>query len=242
VTTPTSLTVEENSGTTAIGIAAPSDANFASSQLSVTAAALPTNGSALLSNGTALTVGESLSVAELKGLLFKPTQDNTGQSSSFSYSVSDPAGQTASGAATLSTGPNAIVLENEKAGTPESVWQISPGQDSTTIQGFTTAISTNVGGTVNFKINNQTGNPNYQINIYRLGYYGGDGATLAATIRHNATSAVVQPAAIVDPATGEVDAGNCRSPIPGQSPATQRLAFMSRTSSMGRRFFRFHLL
>jgi YVTN family beta-propeller protein len=108
----------------------------------------------------------------------------------------------------LSTALNPIVLENEKPGTPQSVWQVAPGEDSTTIQGFTTEISTSIGGTVDFKIDNLTGVPNYQINIYRLGYYGGDGATLAATIEHQSTSAVVQPAPIVDPTTGEVDAGN----------------------------------
>ena len=42
----------ENSGATPIGIKAPSDANFASSQLSVTVTALPTDGTVLLSNGT----------------------------------------------------------------------------------------------------------------------------------------------------------------------------------------------
>jgi hypothetical protein len=103
---------------------------------------------------------------------------------------------------------NPIVLENQKPGTPQSVWQIDPGEDSTLIQGFTTQISTNVGGTVSFKIDNLTGNPNYHINIYRLGYYGGDGATLETTIQHNATSSVVQPAPLTDPSTGLVDAGN----------------------------------
>jgi hypothetical protein len=103
---------------------------------------------------------------------------------------------------------NPIVLENQKPGTPQSVWQIDPGSDSTTIQGFTTAISTNVGGTVSFKIDNLTGNPNYHINIYRLGYYGGDGATLETTIQHNAASSVVQPAPLTNPSTGLVDAGN----------------------------------
>jgi Domain of unknown function (DUF4082)/Cadherin-like domain len=103
---------------------------------------------------------------------------------------------------------NPIVLENQKQGTPQSVWQINPGQDSTTIQGFTTAISTNVGGTVAFKIDNLTGSPNYHIDIYRLGYYGGDGATLETTIQHLAASAVVQPAPLTNPSTGLVDAGN----------------------------------
>ena len=208
MTTSAALTVDENGGATPIGIQAPSDANYATSQLNVTVTALPTNGSMLLPNGTAITTGESLSVAQLTGLLFRPAQDNTGQTSSFGYSVSDPGGKTANGSAALTTGPNPIVLENEKPGTPMSQWWVTPGADSNTIQGFTTAISTDIGGTVNFKINNQAGNPNYQINIYRLGYYGGDGATLYATINHQATSAVVQPAAIVDPTTGEVDAGN----------------------------------
>jgi hypothetical protein len=209
VTTPTSLTVAENSGATAIGIVAPSDASYAASQLSVTVTALPTDGAVLLSNGTTpVTLGESLTVAQLTGLLFKSTQDNTGQSSSFGYTVSDPAGKTAAGTATLTTGPNPIVLENEKPGTPESVWQVNPGDDSTKIQGFTTSISTNVGETVDFKIDNQTGVGNYQINIYRLGYYGGDGARLVDTIQHQATTAIVQPNPITDPSTGLVDAGN----------------------------------
>jgi hypothetical protein len=103
--------------------------------------------------------------------------------------------------------PNPIVLENEKAGTPQSIWQVAPGNDSTTIQGFTTSISTPVGGTVQFKINNQTKNGSYQIQIYRLGYYGGDGATLVTTLNHSG-SAIVQPNPIVNSTTGEVDAGN----------------------------------
>jgi N,N-dimethylformamidase beta subunit-like protein/uncharacterized protein DUF4082/Big-like domain-containing protein/cadherin-like protein len=101
---------------------------------------------------------------------------------------------------------NAIVLENQKPGTPQSVWQVDPGQDSTKLEGFTTAISTNIGGTVQFKINDLTGNPNYQVQIYRLGYYGGNGARLITTLQH--TTSVVQPAPITNPATGEVDAGN----------------------------------
>jgi hypothetical protein len=116
------------------------------------------------------------------------------------------AAPTTTAAAAASTNP--IVLENQKPGTPPSVWQIDPGADSTTIQGFTTSISTNLGGKVDFKINNQTGNPNYQINIYRLGYYGGNGATLVTSLQHQAASAVVQPAPLTNPATGLIDAGN----------------------------------
>ncbi|WP_245428041.1 DUF4082 domain-containing protein [Bradyrhizobium sp. MOS003] len=103
---------------------------------------------------------------------------------------------------------NSIVLENQKPGTPRSVWEIQPGDNSTLTQGFATAISTNVGGTVQFKINNLTGNPNYHIDVYRLGYYGGDGARLVTSLQHQAAAAVVQPAPLSDPSTGLVDAGN----------------------------------
>ena len=130
VTTPASLTVAENSVATAIGIKAPSDVSFSPSQLTVTVTALPTDGTVLLANGTTpVALGQSLSVSQLTGLLFKPTQDNTGHTSSFGYSVSDPAGTTASGSAALTTGPNSIVLENQKTGTPQSVWQVDPGED-----------------------------------------------------------------------------------------------------------------
>ena len=103
---------------------------------------------------------------------------------------------------------NPIVLENQKPGTPRSVWAIQPGDNSTLTQGFATAISTNVGGTVQFKINNLTGNPNYRVDVYRLGYYGGNGARLITSLQHQAAAAIVQPAPIRDVSTGLVDAGN----------------------------------
>ncbi|MET4290655.1 VCBS repeat-containing protein [Bradyrhizobium sp. LB8.2] len=103
---------------------------------------------------------------------------------------------------------NPIVLENQKQGTPQSIWQIDAGADSTKIQGFTTEISTDIGGTVQFKINNQTGAPNYHIDIYRLGYYGGNGARLITSLQHQAAASVMQPAPLKDASTGLVDAGN----------------------------------
>ncbi|WP_247372018.1 DUF4082 domain-containing protein [Bradyrhizobium sp. 18] len=103
---------------------------------------------------------------------------------------------------------NPTVLENQKPGTPRSVWEIQPGDNSTLTQGFATAVSTNVGGTIQFKINNLTGNPNYRVDVYRLGYYGGDGARLVTSLQHQAAAAVVQPAPLSDPSTGLVDAGN----------------------------------
>ena len=82
--------------------------------------------------------------------------------------------------------PNKIVAENMKQGNPISEWGLATefgyGDDGqyTSIQGFATEISTNVGQTVDFKI--ATNSTNYRIDIYRLGYYGGDGARKVATI------------------------------------------------------------
>ena len=98
---------------------------------------------------------------------------------------------------------NAIVAENQLPGTPQSQWDDS-GTGSTTLLGFTTDISVNHGSTVNFKI--QSGTNNWKIDIYRLGYYQGNGARLITTI--NMTKAQSQPAPITNATTGEVDAGN----------------------------------
>ena len=76
---------------------------------------------------------------------------------------------------------NPIVLENQKPGTPESIWKLS-SPPSSNIEGFATDISTNINNVVDFKIN--TDSTDYRIDIYRLGYYDGDGARLAATIQH----------------------------------------------------------
>ena len=73
-----------------------------------------------------------------------------------------------------------IALENQKPGAPQSEWMLQPGEASSSIEGFTTSISTNLGNTVDFKIN--TDSNDYRIDIYRLGYYGGDGATLVTSI------------------------------------------------------------
>src|SRR4051812_3951924 len=67
---------------------------------------------------------------------------------------------------------NPIVCENSKPGTPSSVWDVE-GSGDATIQGFTTDISANVGGTVSFKVKSPAA---YTMTIYRMGYYAGDGA------------------------------------------------------------------
>ncbi|WP_328468563.1 DUF4082 domain-containing protein [Actinoplanes sp. NBC_00393] len=68
---------------------------------------------------------------------------------------------------------NPIVCENSKDGTSHEEWDIlGAGDDS--IQGFATDISVNAGSTINFKI--ATDAASYTIDVYRLGWYDGDGA------------------------------------------------------------------
>ena len=101
-TTWTSLTVPVNSPATAIGIPAPTDTNYASSQLTVKVTAVPTDGTVLLSDGaTAVILGEALTLAQLAGLEFKPGASSSGQDSTFSYSVTDPANNSATGSVLL---------------------------------------------------------------------------------------------------------------------------------------------
>ena len=105
MTTAASLTVAENAAATTIGIAAPTDPDYAASQLTVTVTGLPSDGTVYLSNGTtAVTSGESLTVAQLSGLTFKPTTGASSESSTFSYAVSDPSGLGATGIASLNIG------------------------------------------------------------------------------------------------------------------------------------------
>ena len=82
---------------------------------------------------------------------------------------------------------------------------VPQGQADTSLQGFTTDISVNVGQTVSFKVTDTTLD-SYHIDIYRIGYYGGDGARLVTTI--SSPTITNQPAPIRNAATGEVDAGN----------------------------------
>ncbi|MCO6049137.1 DUF4082 domain-containing protein [Mesorhizobium sp. RP14(2022)] len=100
---------------------------------------------------------------------------------------------------------NKIALENLKEGNPESEWGIT-GDGDANIQGFATNISTNIGGTVDFKI--ATDSTHYRIDIYRMGYYGGDGARKVGSIDKSLTSAQIQPHPIVDMDKGLIDCGN----------------------------------
>jgi hypothetical protein len=113
---------------------------------------------------------------------------------------------------------NPIVAENMLTGDPASQWDIS-GAGDPSIQGFATDISVNQGQTVSFKINDTSGAP-YHIDIYRMGYYQGNGARKEASIFSSATTPKVQPAPLKDTATGLIDCGNWSVTASWAVPAT----------------------
>ena len=100
-----------------------------------------------------------------------------------------------------------IACENTQPGDPASDWQVS-GQGDTTIQGFATSMSVNVGQTISFKIS--TPSNKYHIDILRVGYYQGNGARIVAKgILPTATLPQTQPSCLNDTAqTGLLDCGN----------------------------------
>ncbi|MCB8819390.1 DUF4082 domain-containing protein [Microvirga rosea] len=102
--------------------------------------------------------------------------------------------------------PNAIVLENQLDGNSEAEWGLRNGVGDNNIQGFATNISVNHGETIDFKI--ATDSTHYRLDIYRLGYYGGDGARKITSIDKTLDAAQIQPHPIVDYSLGLIDCGN----------------------------------
>ncbi len=112
---------------------------------------------------------------------------------------------------------NPIEAENCLPGNPSGQWDVSGAGDST-IQGFATDISVDVGQTINFKID--TNAKAYTIQIYRMGYYGGMGARLITTLAPSATLPQTQPACLTDATTGLLDCGNWAISGSWQVPST----------------------
>ncbi|CAN5612162.1 hypothetical protein BH09PLA1_BH09PLA1_12500 [soil metagenome] len=111
-----------------------------------------------------------------------------------------------------------IAQENQLAGTPASQWDIS-GAGALSIQGFSTEISVNHGSTVQFKIDDHGAAP-YHIDIYRLGYYQGNGARKITTIPSSQTLRIDQADYIYQASTGLVDCGNWAVSASWSVPAT----------------------
>ncbi|MDP9374980.1 MAG: DUF4082 domain-containing protein, partial [Chloroflexota bacterium] len=100
---------------------------------------------------------------------------------------------------------NAIVAENCKPGNPQTEWDVD-GMGDDTIQGYAADFSVNKGQTVRFKV--KTGASKYRLDIYRMGYYGGNGARKVASILPSAPLPQSQPTCLKDAATLLVDCGN----------------------------------
>src|SRR5215831_12307088 len=101
---------------------------------------------------------------------------------------------------------NPIEAENCLTGTPAATWDLSSPAGDSTIQGFATNISVNQGSSISFKIN--TDARAYRLDIYRMGYYQGNGARLVTTVQPSVGLPQAQPACLTDATTGLIDCGN----------------------------------
>ena len=111
---------------------------------------------------------------------------------------------------------NPVACDNAQSGTPSDDWYVQT--DSPRIAGYPTSMSVNKGQTISFKIKAETNS--YSIDIYRLGYYAGDGARLVqGNVSHNNT-ATTQAQCLTFDDTGLIDCGNWAVTASWQVPAT----------------------
>jgi hypothetical protein len=113
-----------------------------------------------------------------------------------------PVRATAQAAGPCDPGGNPVVCENSKPGAASSEWDVSGGGD-TSVEGFATDMSVDAGDTVRFKVK---ADADYTVDIYRIGYYGGDGARKVASVPR--TGPLTQPSCLTEEETGLVDCGN----------------------------------
>jgi hypothetical protein len=112
---------------------------------------------------------------------------------------------------------NAIVCENQIAGIDPSIWDVT-GAGDPSIQGFSADISVNKGSTISFKIS--TTATSYSIDLYRFGYYQGNGARKVASISPSAQLPQGQPPCLTDIPTGLIDCGNWAGSASWAVPST----------------------
>ncbi|QLE54688.1 N,N-dimethylformamidase beta subunit family domain-containing protein [Nostoc sp. TCL26-01] len=100
---------------------------------------------------------------------------------------------------------NPTIIENQKPGTTD--WQLTQPAIRREIEGYASLTSVNRGDEIKLFVN--TREPNYTIEIFRMGWYGGAGGRLmAAAIKRVGTK---QPPPIIDQATGLIEC-NWRDP------------------------------
>ncbi len=175
--------------------------NSANALVTSTVSYSATTRTVTLTPAAALTAGATYTATVRGGTTDPRVKDAAGNALAASFSWSFTVASGTSGC----TGANPIVVENCLAGNPPSEWDIS-GVGDTSIEGFATDISVNRGSTVFFKVN--TNAANYRFDIYRMGYYGGQGARKVATVSPSASLPQSQPACLNDATTGLIDCGN----------------------------------
>jgi methionine-rich copper-binding protein CopC len=97
-------------------------------------------------------------------------------------------------------GGNVITCENSKPGNPRSEWDIDP--QGTTVEGYGSQMSVNVGQGIDFKIRSAA--TALRVDVYRMGYYQGNGARKVATVAANTTVSRNQPSCPENTTTGMV--------------------------------------
>jgi hypothetical protein len=117
---------------------------------------------------------------------------------------------------------NSWVIDNGWTGSFS--WDSANG-GSTSIQGFATDSSVNIGQTVHFKIN--TASPSYHVDIYRIGYYQGNGARFIGSATVSATLPQTQPSCLNDVATQLLDCGNWAESASWAVPGVGQLVYDS---------------
>jgi hypothetical protein len=117
-----------------------------------------------------------------------------------------------------------IVTENQLAGSPPSVWDTDHADDYT-VRGYVQGYSLNHGQAAVFKVEMldpvtgmEVGPTPFHLQIFRMGYYQGNGAHLVLTANGLVNQA--QPFPQYDLTTGLVDAGNWHASYTWQVPAS----------------------
>jgi hypothetical protein len=102
--------------------------------------------------------------------------------------VTASGGGSATGDVIVSYAANAVAAENALTGTARATWDLSSPNlgGVNTLQGFCDGFTIDKTGTANFKIA-QSDTAEWTAEVYRLGYYNGDGARLYATLTPNGT-------------------------------------------------------
>jgi len=139
----------------------------------------------------------------------------------------------ASGAVTpCGAGSNPITCENSKQGSPREDWYAPNAYGA--IKGFTTKESVQPGETLQIKVQSPV---SYRVQIYRLGWYDGDGARKMPTSPTAIFPAKTQPNCISDVATGLVDCGNWATTaswtVPSDAVSGLYLAILDQTDNDG---------